>query len=128
MYSPLYGLGANVSVISYAIYKRLLLRSLKPTRYLLQLANGAVEHARGVTKNIMIKVGKFFFISMNFVVVDQDENEPETHVILGRPFLATSGALIDVLEGTITLRVGEEKVAHDVLKWNHQVNTRTKPP
>lgn len=51
------------------------------------------------------------------MVIDIDE-KLHTQLILGRPFIATSGALIDVLEGTVTLRVGDDKVALDVLACN----------
>lgn len=39
-----------------------------------------------------------------------------------------SGALIDMLERIVTLRVVGEKVTLDVLKWNNQVNAWTEPP
>lgn len=45
--------------MSYTIYKKLLIGVLKPTKYLLKLANGAVKHARGVAKNVVIKVDRF---------------------------------------------------------------------
>lgn len=104
----LYDLGANISMISYAIYKKLELRAFKRTRYLFQLVNGVVKHARGVAKNIVIKVDQFLF-SKNFVVVDRDQEELDTHVILIRSFLAISGAIINILEGSITLKVGVNK-------------------
>lgn len=51
--------------------------------------------------------------------IDIDEEEMQTQVILGRLLLATSGALIDVLEGTVTSRVRDDKVTLDVLACNN---------
>ncbi|XP_076927148.1 uncharacterized protein LOC143590599 [Bidens hawaiensis] len=45
--------------------------------------------------------------------MDEDKNVP---LILGRPFLATARALIDVCTGRLTLRVGDEEVTFDIGK------------
>ena len=63
-------------------------------------------------ENVLVKAGKFIF-PVDFVVLDfkEDENVP---LILGMPFLYTSKAIIDVYDGTLTLRVGEESCKFDV--------------
>lgn len=76
---------------------------------------------------MLIKADKFLFLE-KFMVVDRDEEGPETQVILWRPFLATSRAWIDELEGMVTFIIGGEKVTLYVPKWNNQANTMTKPP
>ena len=57
---------------------------------------------------MLIKVGKFFF-PMDFVVIDIEEDQ-QVPLLLGRPFLATGAALIDVKKGDHTLRVRDEAV------------------
>ncbi|GJS44883.1 reverse transcriptase domain-containing protein [Tanacetum coccineum] len=57
---------------------------------------------------VFVNVGKFQFPA-DFVVVDF-EPDPRVPLILGRCFLKTSHALIDVYEGEITLRVGKEAI------------------
>ena len=57
---------------------------------------------------MLIKVGKFIF-PVDFVVLDMEEDK-KVPSILGRPFLATGKALIDVENGEISLRVGTEQV------------------
>ena len=57
---------------------------------------------------MLIKVGKFIF-QVNFVVIDIEEDK-QVPLLLGRPFLATGAALIDVKKGELTLRVGDEVV------------------
>ena len=57
---------------------------------------------------MLVKVGKFIF-PIDFVVINMEEDK-HLPLLLGRPFLATSAALIDVKKGELTLRVGKEKV------------------
>ena len=56
-----------------------------------------------------MRAGKFIFL-IDFVVLDfeEDKNVP---LILGMPFMYTAKAIIDVYDGTLTLRVGEESVS-----------------
>ena len=46
---------------------------------------------------------------MNFVVIDIEEDK-QVSPLLGRPFLTTRAALIDVKKEELTLMVGDEKV------------------
>ncbi|XP_039146863.1 uncharacterized protein LOC120284127 [Dioscorea cayenensis subsp. rotundata] len=88
--------------------KRLGLSDLKPTRMTLQLADHSITHPRGIIDDVLVKVDKFIF-PVDIVILDVDENV-EVPLILGRSLLATSQALIDVSNGRITLRVGDEEV------------------
>lgn len=63
----------------------------------------------------MVKVDKFIFL-VNFIVLDIEEDEEITW-ILGRPFVSMSRALIDVREGKVAMRVEDEEVTFDVLKF-----------
>nr|GFD08326.1 reverse transcriptase domain-containing protein [Tanacetum cinerariifolium] len=56
----------------------------------------------GVAENVFVKVGKFYFPG-DFIILDFVA-DPRLPLILGRPFLSTAHALIDVYEGEITLR------------------------
>ena len=55
---------------------------------------------------------KFIFLA-NFIILDM-ENDKEIPIILGRPFLETRRALIDVQKGELRLRVQEEDVTFKV--------------
>lgn len=57
---------------------------------------------------------KFVFI-FDFVVHDIDEND-NTQIILGRPFLRTTRALVDINESKQTLRVGSKKMTFRIVK------------
>ncbi|GKF02143.1 reverse transcriptase domain-containing protein [Tanacetum coccineum] len=66
----------------------------------------------GIAEDVYLKVGKFKFLA-DFVVVDFDA-DPRVPLILGRSFLKTGHALIDVYEGELTLRVGKEAVTFNL--------------
>ncbi|GJU92106.1 reverse transcriptase domain-containing protein [Tanacetum coccineum] len=66
----------------------------------------------GIAEDVFVNVGKFQFPA-DFVVVDF-EPDPRVPLILGRCFLKTSHALIDVYEGEITLRVGKEAITFNL--------------
>ncbi|GJT26730.1 reverse transcriptase domain-containing protein [Tanacetum coccineum] len=66
----------------------------------------------GTCEDVFVNVGKFQFPA-DFVVVDF-EPDPRVPLILGRCFLKTSHALIDVYEGEITLRVGKEAITFNL--------------
>nr|GEX51992.1 reverse transcriptase domain-containing protein [Tanacetum cinerariifolium] len=66
----------------------------------------------GVAEDVYVKVGTFHF-SADFVVVDFDV-DPRVPLILGRSFLKTGRALIDVFEGELTLRVGKEAITFNL--------------
>ncbi|XP_022035144.1 uncharacterized protein LOC110937011 [Helianthus annuus] len=106
-------LGASINLMPFSLYEKLDLGELSPTRMTLSLADRSVKHPRGIIENLLVKVDKFVFPA-DFVILDMeaDENVP---LILGRPFLNTAKALIDVFLGTITLRAGEESVVFKVM-------------
>nr|GFA21093.1 hypothetical protein [Tanacetum cinerariifolium] len=62
----------------------------------------------GVAENVFVKVGKFYFPA-DFVILDF-VTDPRVPLILGRPFLSTVHALIDVYEGEITLRHDDQSL------------------
>nr|GEV72792.1 reverse transcriptase domain-containing protein [Tanacetum cinerariifolium] len=82
------------------------------TECLALLANHSISRPVGVAKDVFIKVGTFHFLA-DFVVVDFDA-DPRVPLILGRSFLKTERALIDVFEGELTLRVGKEAITFNL--------------
>nr|GFC53658.1 reverse transcriptase domain-containing protein [Tanacetum cinerariifolium] len=81
---------------------------LTPTCMTLELADRSISCPVGVSEDVYVKVGSFHF-SADFVVVDFDA-DPRVPLFLGRSFLKTERALIDVFEGKLTLRVGKEAI------------------
>lgn len=81
---------------------------LKPTTISLQLTDRSVKYPLSVLEDVPLQVGKFF-ISYDFVVMEMKEDS-RMPIILGRPFLATAGAMIDVRNDKLSLQVADEKV------------------
>ena len=82
----------------------------------LQMADRTLAHSEGIFEDVLIKVGKFIF-PVDFVVIDIKEDK-KVPLLLGRPFLATGAALIDVKKRELTLRVGDEAVPFNL---NHSL-------
>ncbi|GJY92514.1 reverse transcriptase domain-containing protein [Tanacetum coccineum] len=105
-------LGASINLMPYSVWKSLSLPELTPTCMTLELADRSITEPIGIAKDVRLMVGKFQFPA-DFVVVDF-EPDPRVPLILGRCFLKTSHALIDVYEGEITLRVGKEAITFNL--------------
>jgi len=88
--------------------KRLHVGELKPTIILIQLVDCFVKCHIRVLEDVPLQVGKFF-IPYDFIVMEMEE-DAQVPIILGRPFLATVGAMIDIKNGRLFLQVGEEKL------------------
>ncbi|GJV83393.1 reverse transcriptase domain-containing protein [Tanacetum coccineum] len=100
--------GASINLLPHSIYKQLGLGALKPTRMTLELANRSITHPMGIAKDVVVRVDGFTFLA-DFVVVNF-ELDPRVPIILGRPFLRTAKALIDLYEEKLTLRVGSDEL------------------
>nr|GEY61501.1 reverse transcriptase domain-containing protein [Tanacetum cinerariifolium] len=105
-------LGASINLMPFSVWKKLYLPDLKPTYMTLELADCSISRPVGVAKDVYVKVGSFHF-SADFVVVDFNV-DPRVPLILGRSFLKTGRALIDVFEGDLTLRVGKEAITFNL--------------
>ncbi|GKE05003.1 reverse transcriptase domain-containing protein [Tanacetum coccineum] len=105
-------LGASINLMPLSVWKKLSLSELTLTRMTLELANRSVAYPIGVVEDVFVKVGKFHFLA-DFVVVDYHV-DPRVPLILGRPFLRTARALIDVHGEELTLRVNDEAITFKV--------------
>ena len=99
--------------MSLSIFRRLGLGKARPTTVTLQLADKSLKHPRGVIEHVLIKVHKFIFLAY-FIVLDMEEDK-KMPIILGRPFLATSRAMIYVQKGELKLRVQDDDVKFSVV-------------
>nr|GEV65213.1 ribonuclease H-like domain, reverse transcriptase, RNA-dependent DNA polymerase [Tanacetum cinerariifolium] len=89
-------LGASINLIHLSNWKKLRLPTLNDTKMVLELADRTISKPTGVAGNVFVKVGKFYF-PIDFVILDFVA-DPRVPLILGRPFLSTAHALIDVYE------------------------------
>ncbi|GJU94277.1 reverse transcriptase domain-containing protein [Tanacetum coccineum] len=107
-------LGASINLMSHSLFLRLGISELKPTKMSIQLADRLVKYPIGVCENLLVKIDKFIF-PVDFVVLETDEDKTIL-IILGRPFLATARAIINVHDGKLSLRVGNEIVTFNIGK------------
>ncbi|GKF36118.1 reverse transcriptase domain-containing protein, partial [Tanacetum coccineum] len=94
--------GASINSMPLSVWKELVLPKLIPTQMTLELANRNICTPKGIARDVFVPVGKFTFPT-DFVIVDYESN-PCVPLILGRPFLQTARALIDVHGEEMILR------------------------
>ncbi|GKA07434.1 reverse transcriptase domain-containing protein [Tanacetum coccineum] len=107
-------LGASINLMPLSVWKELGLPELISTRMTLELANRDICTPKGIARDVFVPVGKFTFPA-DFVIVDY-ESDPRVPLILGRPFLWTARALIDVYGEEIILRT---EIREDLFATNH---------
>lgn len=100
-------LGASVNLLPYSVNEKLNLGELKPTSVTLLLADRSIKIPRGILEDLLVQVDKFIY-HVDFIVLDTQpiEVHNEIPIILGRPFLATSNALINCRNGIMKLSFG----------------------
>ncbi|GJS62438.1 reverse transcriptase domain-containing protein [Tanacetum coccineum] len=126
-------LGTSTNLMPLSIWKKLSLPELTPTRMTLELVDRSITRPKGLAEDVFVKFVKFHFPT-DFVVVDF-EADPRVPLILGRSFLRTGRALIDVYKGELILRNGDERlIFHDnfgevlrLKKSNHFSSGSTTP-
>ena len=101
-------LGASVNLLPYSMYKQLGLGELKPTSITLSLADRSIKIPKGTIEDVLIQVDRFYY-PVDFVVLDTEPvvvGPNHVPIILGRPFLATSNAIINCQNGVMQLTFG----------------------
>ncbi|GJR02871.1 DNA-directed DNA polymerase [Tanacetum coccineum] len=107
-------LGASISVMPLSTYLNLGLGELAHTKLTVELADRTVKYPKGIAENMLVGIGKFVFPA-DFIILDILE-DVKVPLILGRLFLSTAHAKIDVFKSKITLRVGDEKIIFKSVK------------
>ena len=98
----------------FLIARKLNLGEITPTSLSLQMTDRLMTFPKRIIEDVLVKIEKFIF-PVDFVVLDMEEDQ-EAPLILKRQFLATGQALIDVKNGELTLRVGEDQVKFNLYK------------
>ncbi|XP_019262983.1 PREDICTED: uncharacterized protein LOC109240759 [Nicotiana attenuata] len=91
-------LGTSINLMPFSLFKQLRLGVLRPTKITLQLADRSLVMRERIIEDVLVRA---------------DEEVP---IILGRPFLATGKAIIDVKEGKLKMRVDNEEITFNVYK------------
>ena len=109
---------AIINLMPLSMVKRLSLGELTPTVMTLQMVDWTMAQLEGVLEDMLIKVGKFIFL-MDFVIMDIEE-DTKVPLLLGRPFLATVVALIDVKKRITNSQSGRRS---STLQFEHKLET-----
>ncbi|XP_019175574.1 PREDICTED: uncharacterized protein LOC109170892 [Ipomoea nil] len=113
-------LGASVSVMPLSLCMKVNLGKPKPINLTLCMADQSTSTIVGILEDVPVCADKYF-VPVNFIVIDAQEN-PEIPLILGRPFLVTTGALIDARKGTMIFHFGEDKVEFNAFEEKSSCN------
>nr|GEY52483.1 reverse transcriptase domain-containing protein [Tanacetum cinerariifolium] len=115
-------LGASIDLMPLSVWKKLGLPELISTRMTIELANRTIFTPARIARDVFVPVGKFTFPA-HFVIVKY-ESDPRVPLILGRSFLRTARALIDVQGEEMILRDGDERLTlnmrHDTSSYSNQ--------
>jgi hypothetical protein len=117
-----------VSVIPRDVFEKLFL-PLEPTGMCLELGDNSILYPMGIAEDVPVKVGHHF-IPVDFVVLKMGERE-KPPLILGRPFLKTVGATIDVGKGEINFDINSDKSSFKFrpdLKVCNMIEVKYVPP
>ncbi|XP_016192162.1 uncharacterized protein LOC107633042 [Arachis ipaensis] len=93
----LWDLGSSINLMPLFMMRKLGIQEVQPTRISLEMTDKSLKQAYSMVKNVLVKV-KNLYLPAEFVILDTGEDK-DNPIILGRPFLATAKALIDVEKG-----------------------------
>ncbi|XP_073137049.1 uncharacterized protein [Henckelia pumila] len=106
-------LGASINVMPYSIYASLKLGPLKKTGIVIQLADRSNAYHRGVVEDVLVQVNNLVFLA-DFYVLDVENGDHNSPILLGKSFLKTSMTKIDVHSGTLTMKFDGEVVMFNI--------------
>jgi hypothetical protein len=102
--------GSGVNTMAKVTYEYLYgTMPLDPTYAQLQMADQSFRFVDGIAKNVLVQIDDHF-IPTDFLVIDMGEDEYVPPIILGRPFLSTTRAIIYLATGEVHFQFPSEKV------------------
>ena len=118
-------LGASVNLLPYSAYEQLGLGELKPTNISLSLADRLVKIPNGIIEDVLVKVDKFYY-PVDFMVLDTEpvaKGINQVPIILERPFLATSNAIINCWNGVMQLTFGNMTLELNIFHLSNKLKS-----
>lgn len=79
-------LGTSINVMSLYVADKLFLPPLTPTMMSIQFVDGSIKYTKGTVDNVFVQV-KGFVISVDFVVLDVEDQDSNVSLVFGKPFL-----------------------------------------
>ncbi|XP_070042665.1 uncharacterized protein [Nicotiana tomentosiformis] len=105
---------ASINIMTLSICRKLEkeIGEISSVPISLQLADQTTITPEGIVEDVLVRVDKFIF-PVDFILVNMEENK-EIPLIIGRPFLATGKAILDIYDRKFMLRMGEETVTFEM--------------
>lgn len=101
-------LGASVSLMPLSIYRKLGICTIQDTRMTLQFVEDSVKKPYCIIEDVLVKIDKFVFpVYFDILEIPKDKEIP---LVLGKPFLETRRCMIEIEEGTMTLKVYDQEI------------------
>ena len=116
-------LGSSVSILSKELYEVLELKNIEKSSIELALADDSIRHALGKVSDVMVEL-HMTFVPVDFLIMDMG-NKTSSPIILGRPFLRTTGVIIDSKEGNVKFQFPHKKFMEH---FPRKRGTSFKPP
>ncbi|XP_038701821.1 uncharacterized protein LOC119998542 [Tripterygium wilfordii] len=107
-------LGASINLMPLSVFQQLGVGKMQPTSISLQLADHSIKFPLGIIEDILIKVDRFL-LSADFIILNMEEDR-DIPIIMGRPFLATTGTIIDVKKGLLTMNIEGESAEFQIFE------------
>ncbi|XP_070663031.1 uncharacterized protein [Malus domestica] len=108
-------LGASINVMPYSIYASMNLGELKNNGVIIQLADRSNAYPKGVLEDVLVQVDNLIFPADFYVLEMEDSpNVTPLPILLGRPFMKTARAKIDVFKGTLTMEFDGEIINFNI--------------
>nr|GEW97769.1 reverse transcriptase domain-containing protein [Tanacetum cinerariifolium] len=105
-------LGASINLMPYSLYAKLSLETLKPTKISVRLVDRSFQYHVRIAENMLVEVSKFTF-PVDFIILEMEEDS-KVSLILGRPFLHTADAVIQINQKQLNLRVGTKRMIFNI--------------
>ncbi|XP_015965459.1 uncharacterized protein LOC107489202 [Arachis duranensis] len=93
-------LGSNINLMPLFVMRKLGIQEVHPSKIPLEMANKSLKWTYGLVENVLVKVDDIY-LPVDFMILDTREDKNDS-IILGRSFLATGKALIDVKRGELS--------------------------
>ena len=114
----LYNLRSSINIMPKVILEQLQYPALSQTCMFVQLADSIVRHPEGIVENIYVRIRNYFILA-DFVVLNM-EGDLGLDLILGRPFLNSVKARIDVGSGEVQFCIGVDNIFFKFLYMKEQ--------
>jgi len=116
--------GSSINIMPRVLYEKFFTHPLLETTMCLQLADRTLSFPKGILKNLYVRVGTLYDLA-DFVVIETDTDE-RASIIIGRPFLNTSGDVIYASAAKISFYIKGRKETFSFKNKTTQISEQSR--